>query len=243
MRSGRAGQRHPVQWPGSEATKDLLSEIRKMRGGIEEQTGSSLNVTCSTAVNIDVADKLSGARPVYCLLVMGLALLLLIVDFRSIAVPVKAALGLPLSLGASLGALVAVFQWGWLSDLFGITQTGLVLCFLPMLLVGIVFGLAMDYGVFLVSRMREEYKHGKPPTQAMVHGFGHSSQVVTAAVLIRIAVFGSFIFAELQVIKGTGFALAIGVLLDAFVVRMTLVPAVMAVLGDKVWWLPRFLHR
>ncbi|WP_405850796.1 MMPL family transporter [Streptomyces niveus] len=233
----------PSSGPESEATTNLLSEIRERRGGIEEQTGTDLNVTGSTAVNIDVANKLSGALPVYCLLVMGLALLLLMVVFRAVAVPLKAALGFLLSLGASLGALVAVFQWGWLSDLLGITQTGPVLSFLPMLLVGILFGLAMDYEVFLVSRMREEYKHGRPPTEAMVRGFGHSSQVVAAAALIMIAVFGSFIFAELQVIKGMGFALAIGVLLDAFVVRMTLVPAVMAILGHKAWWLPRFLHR
>ncbi|MFD5199098.1 MMPL family transporter [Streptomyces sp. NPDC058375] len=233
----------PSSGPESEATKGLLAEIREARGGIEQRTDTTLNVTGTSAVNIDVADKLSSALPLYCLLVMGLALVLLIVVFRAIAVPLKAALGFLLSLGASLGALVAVFQWGWLSDLLGITQTGPVLSFLPMLLVGILFGLAMDYEVFLVSRMREEYKHGRPPTEAMVRGFGHSSQVVTAAALIMIAIFGSFIFAELQVIKGMGFALAIGVLLDAFVVRMTLVPAVMAVLGHKAWWLPRVLQR
>ncbi|WP_316785074.1 MMPL family transporter [Streptomyces sasae] len=233
----------PSSGPESQATKRLLSEIRQIRGDVQERTDADLNVTGSTAVNIDIANKLSSALPIYCLLVMGLALVLLIVVFRAIAVPLKAALGFLLSLGASLGALVAVFQWGWLSDLLGITQTGPVLSFLPMLLVGILFGLAMDYEVFLVSRMREEYKHGKAPTDAMVRGFGHSSQVVTAAALIMIAVFGSFVFAELQVIKGMGFALAIGVLLDAFVVRMTLVPAIMAVLGHKAWWLPRFLQR
>jgi RND superfamily putative drug exporter len=112
-----------------------------------------------------------------------------------------------------------------------------------MLLVGILFGLAMDYEVFLVSRMREEHAHGRPPDEAVVRGFGHGSKVVIAAALIMIAVFGSFVFADLQVIKGMGFALGVGVLLDAFVVRMTLVPAVMAILGAKAWWLPRFLQR
>ncbi|GAA2390399.1 MMPL family transporter [Streptomyces glaucosporus] len=233
----------PSSGPDTQATATVLSEIRSARDGIEQQTGTQLNVTGNTAVNIDVADKLSAALPVYCLLVMGLALLLLTVVFRAIAVPLKAALGFLLSLGASLGVLVAVFQWGWLAGPLGIADTGPVLSFLPMLLVGILFGLAMDYEVFLVSRMREEYTHGKPPTEAVIRGFGHSSTVVTAAALIMIAVFGGFILAEMQVIKGMGLALAVGVLVDAFIVRMTLVPAVMALLGHKAWWLPRFLQR
>jgi RND superfamily putative drug exporter len=233
----------PAGGPESEATTKLLGEIRDMRGAIEERTGTDVNVTGTTAVNIDVADKLSSALPVYCLLVMGLALVLLTVVFRAVAVPLKAALGFLFSLGAALGVLVAVFQWGWLSGPLGVDHTGPVLSFLPMLLVGILFGLAMDYEVFLVSRMREEYAHGRPPTEAMIRGFGHSAKVVTAAALIMIAVFGGFVLAELQVVKGMGLALAVGVLMDAFVVRMTLVPAVMTLLGHRAWWLPRFLHR
>ncbi|MFJ8110964.1 MMPL family transporter [Streptomyces sp. NPDC096132] len=233
----------PSSGPETEATQRVLAEIRHARDAVEDRTDTAIDVTGTTAVNIDVADKLSAALPVYCLLVMGLALVLLIVVFRALAVPLKAALGFLLSLGASLGALVAVFQWGWLSGLLGIKETGPVLSFLPMLLVGILFGLAMDYEVFLVSRMREEYAHGRPATDAMIRGFGHGSKVVTAAALIMIAVFGSFVLADMQVIKGMGFALGVGVLLDAFVVRMTLVPAVMAVLGDRAWWLPRFLNR
>ncbi|MFF5965204.1 MMPL family transporter [Streptomyces collinus] len=233
----------PAGGPESEATTKLLGEIRDMRGGIEERTGTDVNVSGTTAVNIDVADKLSSALPVYCLLVMGLALVLLTVVFRAVAVPLKAALGFLFSLGSALGVLVAVFQWGWLSGPLGVDHTGPVLSFLPMLLVGILFGLAMDYEVFLVSRMREEYAHGTPPTEAMIRGFGHSAKVVTAAALIMIAVFGGFVLAELQVVKGMGLALAVGVLMDAFVVRMTLVPAVMTLLGHRAWWLPRFLHR
>ncbi|MFG2960955.1 MMPL family transporter [Streptomyces sp. NPDC048291] len=233
----------PSGGPESEATKKVLAEIRDARGDVERSTGTDVNVTGTTAVNIDVADKLSAALPVYCLLVMGLALVLLMVVFRAVAVPVKAALGFLLSLGASLGAMVAVFQWGWLAGVLGIKETGPVLSFLPMLLVGILFGLAMDYEVFLVSRMREEYVHGRPAGEAVVRGFGHGAKVVTAAALIMIAVFGSFVFADMQVIKGMGFALGIGVLLDAFVVRMTLVPAVLAVLGRGAWWLPGFLRR
>ncbi|MFC8433289.1 MMPL family transporter [Streptomyces sp. NPDC057253] len=233
----------PTSGPETEATKRVLAEIRHARDAVEDRTGTAVDVTGTTAVNIDVADKLSAALPAYCLLVMGLALVLLIVVFRAVAVPLKAALGFLLSLGASLGAMVAVFQWGWLSGLLGIKETGPVLSFLPMLLVGILFGLAMDYEVFLVSRMREEYAHGRTAADAMIRGFGHGSKVVTAAALIMIAVFGSFVFADMQVIKGMGFALGVGVLLDAFVVRMALVPAVMAVLGDRAWWLPRFLRR
>ncbi|MGO4425314.1 MMPL family transporter, partial [Streptomyces sp. MCAF7] len=138
---------------------------------------------------------------------------------------------------------MAVFQWGWFSGPLGITHTGPVLSFLPMLLVGILFGLAMDYEVFLDSRMREEYAHGKTPAEAMTRGFGHSAKVVTDAALIMIAVFGGFVLAELQVIKGMGLALAVGVLMDAFVVRMTLVPAVMMLLGHRAWWLPSSLRR
>ncbi|MFE8013850.1 MMPL family transporter [Streptomyces antibioticus] len=233
----------PSSGPESEATKGVLAGIRHARDAVEQRTDADIAVTGTTAVNIDVAGKLSAALPVYCLVVMGLALLLLIVVFRAIAVPVKAAVGFLLSLGASLGALVAVFQWGWLSGFLGIKDTGPVLSFLPMLLVGILFGLAMDYEVFLVSRMREEHAHGRPAAEAMIRGFAHGSKVVTAAALIMIAVFGSFVFADMQVIKGMGFALGIGVLLDAFVVRMTLVPAVMAILGGRAWWLPRFLKR
>ncbi|MGW9135692.1 MMPL family transporter [Streptomyces sp. NPDC055681] len=233
----------PSSGPETEATERLLSGIREARQPVQERTGTDIDVTGTTAVNIDVAAKLSAALPVYCLLVMGLALVLLIVVFRALVVPLKAALGFLLSLGASLGALVAVFQWGWLADFLGIKDTGPVLSFLPMLLVGILFGLAMDYEVFLVSRMREEYAHGRPPAEAMVRGFGHGAKVVSAAALIMIAVFGSFVFADMQVIKGMGFALGIGVLLDAFVVRMTLVPAVMAIVGGGAWWLPRFLRR
>ncbi|MFJ6693153.1 MMPL family transporter [Streptomyces sp. NPDC091294] len=233
----------PASGPDTQATATLLTGIRDVRDGIEQRTEARLDVTGSTAVDIDVADKLSAALPVYCVLVMGLALLLLTVVFRAVAVPLKAALGFLFSLGASLGVLVAVFQWGWLSGPLGIADTGPVLSFLPMLLVGILFGLAMDYEVFLVSRMREEYVHGRPPTEAVVRGFGHSSKVVTAAALIMTAVFSGFVLADMQVIKGMGLALAVGVLVDAFVVRMTLVPAVLALLGHRAWWLPGFLRR
>ncbi|MFJ5103600.1 MMPL family transporter [Streptomyces sp. NPDC088554] len=233
----------PASGPESERTEKLLTDIRHSRDGLEKSTGAEINVTGSTAVSLDVAAKLSDALPVYCLVVMGLAVLLLTLVFRSIAVPLKAALGFLLSLGGSLGVLVAVLQWGWFSSVLGTQASPTVISFLPILLVGILFGLAMDYEVFLVSRMREEYAHGRPPVTAMVNGFGLGSKVVTAAAVIMVSVFGSFIFADMQITKGMGLALAVGVLLDAFVVRMCLVPAAMSVLGHAAWWLPRFLHR
>ncbi|MFF1547397.1 MMPL family transporter [Streptomyces sp. NPDC058291] len=233
----------PGSGPQSERTERLLTDIRTARDGIERGTDTDVDVTGTTAVNLDVASKLTDALPVYCLLVMGLAVLLLTLVFRSIAVPLKAALGFLLSLGGSLGVLVAVLQWGWFSSVLGTEASPTVISFLPILLVGILFGLAMDYEVFLVSRMREEHTKGKSPVDAMVQGFGHGSKVVTAAAVIMVSVFGSFIFADIQVTKGMGLALAVGVLLDAFVVRMTLVPAAMAVLRHAAWWLPRFLRR
>ncbi|WP_406300595.1 MMPL family transporter (plasmid) [Embleya sp. NBC_00888] len=174
---------------------------------------------------------------------MGLAILLSTVVFRSIVVPVKAALGFLLSVVGALGAVVAVFQWGWLSGLVGLDGTGPIVSFLPILVIGILFGLAMDYEVFLVSRMREEYTRGRPAREALRVGYAHSAKVVAAAALIVVSVFGSFVLSENAVVKGMGFAPAIGVLFDAFVVRMTLVPAVMAILDHRAWWLPGLLHR
>ena len=145
--------------------------------------------------------------------------------------------------GIALGATVAVFQWGWLNELIGLDATAPVVFILPLLLTGILFGLAMDYEVFLVTRMREEYVHGSPARQAVVIGFQHSARVVTAAAIIMVGVFGGFAIGEDPIIKTIGFALAVGVLADAFLVRMTIVPAVMAIVGARMWWLPRWLDR
>lgn len=172
-----------------------------------------------------------------------LALLLLLVVFRSLLVPVKAAFGFLLSVLAALGAVVAVFQWGWGAELLGVEQPGPIMSLMPIFLVGIVFGLAMDYEVFLVARMREAYVHGDSAPQAVVTGFRHSARVVVAAAVIMIAVFSGFMSAGEAMIKTIGFGLAVAVLFDAFVVRMALVPAVLALLGDKAWWLPKWLDR
>jgi RND superfamily putative drug exporter len=220
-----------------------VTGIRDLRGDIEAQTGADILVTGNTAVGIDISDKLGSALPIFLLLVVGLSFVLLTIAFRSLLVPLKATLGFLLSVGATFGALVAVFQWGWLSAPLGIDGTGPIISFLPVLLIGLLFGLAMDYEVFLVSRMREDHIHGASPSEAVIGGFRHGARVVTAAALIMGSVFGSFILGGDPTIKSIGFALAFGVLFDAFVVRMTIVPAVMALLGERAWYLPRWLDR
>ncbi|MFF7468680.1 MMPL family transporter [Streptomyces sp. NPDC008092] len=233
----------PTAGPNTEATKDLVKAIRSERTDLERTTGATFEITGSTAMNIDVAQALQDALVPYLAVIVLLALLLLLVVFRSVLVPVKAAFGFLLSVLASLGAVVAVFQWGWGADLLGVEQTGPIMSLMPIFLVGIVFGLAMDYEVFLVSRMREAYVHGDRAPQAVVSGFRHSARVVGAAAVIMIAVFSGFIASGESMIKTIGFGLAVAVLFDAFVVRMALVPAVLALLGDRAWWLPRWLDR
>ncbi|MFJ5995959.1 MMPL family transporter [Streptomyces sp. NPDC092370] len=233
----------PGSKPSSVTTEDLVHGIRDAGAGIKTDTDANVLVTGSTAMNIDVSEKLDDALVPYLVLVVGLAFLLLIVVFRSILVPLKAALGFLLSVMAALGAVVAVFQWGWLSDLMGVEQTGPVMSMMPIFMVGVVFGLAMDYEVFLVTRMREAYVHGEKPAQAVVTGFRHGARVVTAAAVIMMAVFAGFIGSSESMVKMIGFGLAIAVFFDAFVVRMAVVPAVLALLGRTAWWLPRWLDR
>ncbi|WP_341924001.1 MMPL family transporter [Nocardioides psychrotolerans] len=233
----------PESGPAATETKDLVHEIREVRGDVESATGADVLVTGNTAVGIDISDKLTNALPIFLLIVIGISLVLLMIAFRSIVVPIKATLGFLLSLGATFGALVFVFQQGHLAGLIGLETTGPIISFLPILLVGLLFGLAMDYEVFLVSRMREDYVHGATPVESVVGGFRHGARVVTAAALIMASVFAGFILGDDATIKSIGFALAFGVLIDAFVIRMTLVPAAMALLGDKAWYLPAWLER
>ncbi|MFF6995658.1 MMPL family transporter [Streptomyces sp. NPDC008313] len=233
----------PDSKPSGTETEDLVHAIRDAGGDIKADTDASVLVTGSTAMNIDVSQKLNDALLPYLALVVGLAFLLLIVVFRSVLVPLKAALGFLLSVMAALGAVVAVFQWGWLSGLLGVEETGPVMSMMPIFMVGVVFGLAMDYEVFLVTRMREAHVHGERPGQAIVTGFRHGARVVTAAAVIMIAVFSGFIGSSESMIKMIGFGLAIAVFFDAFVVRMAIVPAVLALLGKHAWWLPKWLDR
>ncbi|WP_405908145.1 MULTISPECIES: MMPL family transporter [unclassified Streptomyces] len=233
----------PDSKPSSITTEDLVHAIRGEAGDIKADTGAEVLVTGTTAMNIDFSQKLNDALLPYLALVVGLAFLLLIVVFRSILVPLKAALGFLLSVMAALGAVVAVFQWGWLAGLLGVEETGPIMSMMPIFMVGVVFGLAMDYEVFLVTRMREAYVHGEKPNQAIVTGFNHGARVVTAAAVIMMAVFGGFIGSTESMIKMIGFGLAIAVFFDAFVVRMAIVPAVLSLLGKKAWWLPKWLDR
>ncbi|MCD9903837.1 MMPL family transporter [Streptomyces sp. MT29] len=233
----------PKDRPSSHATEEVVHDIRDAGQDIKADTGAEVLVTGATAMNIDFSQKMNDALLPYLALVVGLAFLLLMLVFRSILVPLKAALGFLLSVVAALGAVVAVFQWGWLGSLFGVEQTGPIMSMMPIFMVGVVFGLAMDYEVFLVTRMREAYVHGESPGQAIVTGFKHGARVVTAAAVIMMAVFAGFIGSSEQMIKMIGFSLAIAVLFDAFVVRMAIVPAVLALLGRKAWWLPRWLDR
>ncbi|MFD3479781.1 MMPL family transporter [Streptomyces sp. NPDC058695] len=229
--------------PSSTQTEDVVHTIRDKGADIKADTRAEVLVTGTTAMNIDVSQKLNDALVPYLALVVGLAFLLLMVVFRSVLVPLKAALGFLLSVVAALGAVVAVYQWGWLGSLFGVEQTGPIMSMMPIFMVGVVFGLAMDYEVFLVTRMREAYVHGERPAQAIVTGFRHGARVVTAAAVIMIAVFAGFIGSSEQMVKMIGFGLAIAVFFDAFLVRMTIVPAVLALLGKRAWWLPKWLDR
>ncbi|MFI6547483.1 MMPL family transporter [Streptomyces prunicolor] len=234
----------PAEAPTSEKTVDLVHTIRDDRPAIETAApGATFEVTGTTALNIDVAQKVSGALIPYLIVVVGLAVLLLLLVFRSIVIPIKAAVGFLLSVLAALGCVVAVFQWGWGASLLGVESTGPIMSLMPIFLVGIVFGLAMDYEVFLVSRIREAYVHGSAAHASIATGFRYSARVVTAAALIMISVFAGFITAGESMIKMIGFGLAIAVLFDAFVVRMAFVPAVLAILGDRISWLPPWLDR
>ncbi|MFJ8622449.1 MMPL family transporter [Kitasatospora sp. NPDC093550] len=233
----------PATGPSEAETKDLVHTIRGDAAGLKSATGATVLVSGTTAMNIDVSQKLTDALLPYLAVVVGLAVLLLLVVFRSVLVPLKAALGFLLSVAAALGAVVAVFQWGWLADLIGVEQTGPVMSMMPIFMIGVVFGLAMDYEVFLVTRIREGFVHGEQPREAIVTGFRHNARVVTAAAFIMIAVFAGFIGMSEPMIKMMGLGLAAAVAFDAFVVRMTIVPAVLALLGRRAWWLPRRLDR
>jgi putative drug exporter of the RND superfamily len=238
----------PRSGPNDPATTNLVKAIRS-----HTYATTGVAVTGLTAVNIDVSDKLSAAMLPYLLLVVGLAFILLMLVFRSILVPFKATLGFLLTIAASLGAVVTVFQWGWLAGPLGVDQPGPIVSFMPILMIGVVFGLAMDYEVFLVTRMREEYIHATPAftraeqdataMRAVVVGFGHSARVVTAAAIIMISVFAGFMLSASSAVMMMGFGLAVGVLFDAFVVRMTIVPAALALLGRAAWWLPAWLDK
>ncbi|OJX65786.1 MAG: RND transporter [Micrococcales bacterium 73-13] len=230
----------PAEGSTSAATEALVHALRDAAppDGIAE-----VGVAGSASAAIDISEQLAAALPLYLSLIAGIAVILLIAVFRSILVPLLAAAGFVLSLLAALGAVTAVYQWGWLGGVLDVHDPGPVLSFAPILVIGMLFGLAMDYQIFLVSGMREAYVHGAPPRIAVVTGLRSGRAVVTAAAIIMASVFGGFVFSHIGTIRPLGFGLAVGVLLDAFVVRMLVMPAVLHLLGRAAWWMPRWLDR
>ncbi|WP_084648196.1 MMPL family transporter [Acidipropionibacterium thoenii] len=231
----------PTTGPSDEATSELVGRLRDQQAKWKDQYGVDTGVTGVTAIQIDVSNQLGSAMLPFALFVVGLCLILLTVVFRSIAVPIKATVGYLLSAGAGLGAAQLVFNRGIGLDIINMDSAVPIISFMPIVVMGILFGLAMDYEVFLVSRMREIYTHGVPAKQAVVDGFVASGKVVTAAALIMFSVFVFFIPEGMHALREIALALAVGIVIDAFLVRMTFVPAVLTLLGDKAWWLPKWL--
>jgi RND superfamily putative drug exporter len=233
----------PTSAPDSPKTKELVQRIRDLEPSIDRDFGTPIAVTGATAIAVDVSNRLADALIPFALVVVGLSILLLMMVFRSIFVPIKAALGFLLSISASIGVVVAVFQWGWFADLINVDTPGPILSFLPIIMMALLFGLAMDYEVFLVSGMREEFVRTGDAKRAVRTGFAGAARVVTAAALIMFFVFFAFVPEGSGVIKGIALGLAIGIFFDAFLVRMTLVPAAMTLAGRAAWMLPKWLSR
>ncbi|MDR1823891.1 MAG: MMPL family transporter [Bifidobacteriaceae bacterium] len=228
----------PTGAPSSTGTEKLVHAIRDLSAKLERDLGATIDVTGLAAVNVDMADTLAGALPLYMGVVVGLSLVLMFLAFRSVAVPLLGAAGFMLSFFAAMGATVAVYQWGWLGGPLGVHDPGPILSFLPTVLVGIQFGLAMDYQLFLVSGIRELHLAGLPAKEAVTRGLQANRSVVMAAALIMMSVFCGFIYADLVQVRSLAFGMALGIGLDAFVVRLGLIPAALTLLGEKAWWRP-----
>ncbi|NMP21684.1 MMPL family transporter [Sulfobacillus harzensis] len=233
----------PKSGPNAQATINLVKHLRSRGLRVAANNHLALGVTGMTALNIDMSAKLAHVFPIYVSIIVILSFLILLLVFRSIMVPLKATVGFLLGILATFGMSTAVFQWGWFHAALGFDTGGPLLSFLPILVTGILYGLAMDYEMFLVSSMRESHVHGHRGTASVIDGYDQASRVVVAAATIMVSVFAGFIFSPNIEIKQIGFALALGILIDAFIIRLTLVPAVMALLGDKSWWIPQWLHR
>ena len=234
----------PTTAPQDEATSELLKRLRnEVIPGVVEDSGVDVMVTGNTALTEDVAQRLQDRMPVFLGAVIGLAFLVLMIVFRSVLVPLKAAALNVLSVGAAYGVVVAVFQWGWGSSLIGVDETVPIMPLAPMLMFAILFGLSMDYEVFLLSRVREHYLRHGDPKLAIIDGVSTTGRVITSAALIMIAVFGAFILMSDVTTKMFGVGLSLAILFDVTLVRMVLVPAVMSLLGHRAWWLPGWLDR
>lgn len=232
----------PESAPQDQATTDLVRTLRDDAIPAAAATGLDVNITGAAATNIDVTDYLGGRMPLFFAAVLGMSFLILMAVFRSVLVPLKAVLMNLLSIAATYGVVVAIFQWGWGDTLLGI-EPGPINPFIPLMLFAIVFGLSMDYEVFMLSRIREEYDRTGDSSTSVADGLASTARVITAAAAIMVVVFGSFVFEDIREIKVFGLGLALAVLLDATLVRMVLVPATMALLGDRNWWMPRWLDR
>lgn len=229
---------YPTEGPSAQSTIDAVHHMKERMASTESATSTKVGLTGQTVANIEVSERISESIPVYLSVVLALCLILMALVFRSILVPLMATVGFLLSTLASFGAVVAVYQWGWAADLFGVTQPGPILAFLPILLIGILFGLSADYQIFIVSGMRDAYRSGHTAKEAVLLGYKQGSTVVTACGIIMVAVFASFAFSHLTVVRPIGFALALGVALDAFLIRTTFIPAAMYLLDKAAWWWP-----
>lgn len=233
----------PTTGPQDAATTSLVNRIRDdVLPPIEESTGATIHVSGPTAVNVDFTNYLAERLPWFFVAVLGLSFLLLMAVFRSILVPLKAVIMNLLTIGASYGVVVAIFQWGWLSDLTGVSPAPIE-TWMPMMLFAITFGLSMDYEVFLLSRVQEEYHRTGDTRTSVADGLAATAKVITAAAAIMVVVFGSFMLEDVVQLKMMGIGLAVAIFLDATIVRMVLVPSTMELLGDKNWWMPKWLDR
>ncbi len=234
----------PVDGPSSVTTEELVGVLRGLSPIDTADFGNvELGVAGAASGNIDISTTIADALPLYLAIVIGLSLIILVIVFRSILVPLIATGGFLLSLFAALGAVTAIYKWGWFGELFGVHDPGPVLNFAPIILTGVLFGLAMDYQLFIGSGMREAFVHGAPARVAVTAGVRSARAVVIAAAIIMISVFGGFVFSHLAMVRPLGFGMAVGVLFDAFVVRLLLMPALMHLLGRSAWWLPKWLDR
>lgn len=228
----------PKEGPSAQSTQNAVHAMLDKVEPTEKATATSIGLTGQTVANIEISERISTSIPLYLSVVILLCLILMAIVFRSIIVPLMATIGFLLSTLASFGAVVAVYQWGWMGDFFGVTHPGPILAFLPILLIGILFGLSVDYQIFIVSGMRDAYRKGHAALDAVAIGYKQGGGVVTACGVIMVAVFASFVFSHLTAVRPIGFALALGVAMDAFLIRTTFIPATMYLLGDAAWWWP-----
>jgi RND superfamily putative drug exporter len=235
----------PKSAPQDAETQQLVHRLRAtvLPQSRSESGVSRTLVTGSTAFFIDISDKITSRLPVFIGAVLVMSFILLMMVFRSILVPLKAALMNLVGIAAAYGVLVAVFQWKWGAGLFGVDESLPIISFLPMFMFAILFGLSMDYEVFLMSRVHEEYLRTGDNTRSVATGISHTARVITAAAVIMVSVFGSFAFGEDPTVKMFGVGLATAIFLDATLIRMVLVPSTMQLLGDRNWWLPGWLER